>query len=103
MSKKSNQKNKTVTFTYQLYKEKNGYFVRCLNWNKIYTEGFSKHEAKKNALDLTVGYLEMYYNDELLKEDYPGFEKKYNATQNRFQLTFDKKTGKHIPEKEAVS
>jgi len=97
-------KNK-VTLTYQVKPEDRcGYYVQCLNWpNMAYTQGENLGVAKRMAADVTEMVFGAYFDNILNKSEQPDFETNYKNTKNRFQLTFDKKTGKHIPEKEAVS
>jgi len=86
---------KTVTFTYQIVLEKKGYFVKCLDWDSVYSQGESITECKKNAVEVTEMMLEELINKTLHKMQYPKI-KKHEANLLQFQCTFDLSTGQYV-------
>lgn len=90
----------TLTYKFELT-ELNTYFVKCLNWDLVFTEGDDIEEAKKMAIDATELAFERFNEGALVDEQKPDFGSQHRLTKNRFQLTFDSVTGKHIPTKKA--
>lgn len=86
---------KTVSFTYQIVSEKKGYFVKCLDWDSVFSQGETINECKKNAVEVTEMFLEELINKTLTKKQYPRI-KKHEADPLQFQYTFDLVTGKYL-------
>ncbi len=87
----------TITLTYRAESEKNGFSVGCLDWTAVFSQGATVAECKKNMIEVTEMFLELLTNKELSKEQYPVI-KKHIANPYTFQLTFDIKKAKHVPE-----
>lgn len=82
-----------VAFTYELTPEKNGFSVKCLDWDCVYTQGETIDECKKNAAEVTTIYLKDLIKGTLHPDDFPKI-KNHKATIYRFVLNFDLTTGK---------
>jgi len=86
---------KTITFTYKVTQEPEGFSVKCPDWQSVYTEGDTFAECRKNAIEVTEMFLEKLISQKLHPLQYPKF-KPYISNPFNFQLTFNYETGKFI-------
>jgi len=86
---------KTITLTYKLIPETEGYSVECLDWKAVYTQGETIAECMKNASEATELILEDVLNGALHKSQFP-IIKSHKASFDTFQLSFDLTTGKQV-------
>jgi len=86
---------KTITFTYKIAQEDDGFTVKCLDWQAVYSEGQTFDECRQNAIEVTEMFLERLINNTLHQLQYPK-PKPHLSNPFNFQLTFDYETGKYI-------
>ncbi len=87
----------TITLTYRVQPEKNGFSVACLDWSGVFSQGENISECKKNMIEVTEMFLDLLKAKELSKEQIPVI-KKHIANPFTFQLTFDLAKAKFVPE-----
>ena len=87
----------TITLTYRAHPENNGFSVTCLDWSGVFSQGDSISECKKNMIEVTEMFLDLLKAKELSQEQFPMI-KKHIANPFTFQLTFDLKNAKFVPE-----
>lgn len=77
------------TFTYKctLVPEKKVYFVKCLDWNCVFTQGDTINECKKNATEVTEMFLGILLSGTIDKQQQPVF-KDYKSSKDKFQVYF---------------
>jgi predicted RNase H-like HicB family nuclease len=87
----------TITLTYRVHPEKKGFSVSCLDWPGVFSQGENISECKKNMIECTEMFLDLLKSKELSKAQYP-LIKKHIANPFTFQLTFDVRKAKYVPE-----
>ena len=87
----------TITLTFRVHPEKKGFSVICLDWSGVFSEGENISECKKNMIEVTEMFLDLLKAKELSNAQFPVI-KKHIAKPFTFQLTFDFKKGRYVPE-----
>lgn len=87
---------KILTFTYRMYPEGKSFFVRCLDWDAVYSQGKNNTECKKNVKEVTDLMLVDLMNGTLHKAQSPKKIKPHNNSKNTFTFTFDLNTNKIV-------
>jgi len=77
-----------ITFAYKMEKQKTGYFVNCLDWEIIFSEGENIEESKNNVIELTEMYLELLFDKKIKLNQKPNI-KKHLPSIYIFNLSFD--------------
>jgi predicted RNase H-like HicB family nuclease len=85
----------TVTMTYKITPEKEGYFVECLDWDCVFSQGETVKECKNNIIEVTEMFLTSLISKELHPNQYPHIQK-HLASPFTFHLSFNMETGKFI-------
>jgi predicted RNase H-like HicB family nuclease len=82
-----NAKKHDVTFTYELKQGAKGFYVKCLDWVCVITQGENYEQSRINATDATELFLELLAEGKLSDNQIPKIRKR-KQKDNRFNLSF---------------